>query len=404
VSAEIPGIDLRLREQLEDFQVEELPSFEPSGEGEHLFLKLEKRGRSTPDVARYLARRFQVEIKDVGWAGRKDTRAVTLQWFSVRGAACAGLEDWPEQDLRLIEATRNDRKLRLGALAGNRFQLCLRGIATSQRELAEQVLRKLQQSGMPNYFGPQRFGLTGYAAELGLLLICGRAREYLLRRLSAEHSPELPAVDELRAVIAEGRRSSQRQLGDLAPRLPHEFAGLAVQLARRPGDWSSALRSLDRSTLGLHLSAWQSTVFNRVLSERFDCWLQPERGDLLQLAGSRSLFPADESEDLGALRQRVESFELSISGPLPGDRAPLACGAPGDLERRLVMDEGGPQDQTYRLPVRGLQLPGTRRALRISLESLNWTWKADQLHLKFDLPPGSYATCVVSELTKNIDF
>ncbi len=400
VSARIAPIELAFKTEHEDFEVEEQLSFEPSGEGEHLFLFLEKRGRSTPDLARSLARSFQVESKDVGWAGRKDTRGVTRQWFSVRGAPSADLERLEAPDCKLLRHTRNDRKLRLGALTGNRFRLLLRGIPDERRTDAESVLALVREQGLPNYFAAQRFGVSGRAPELGLLLLQGRARQYLLRRLHPDHSPLSEATGQLLEVIARGKRPEQRKLTEWMGELPREFAPLAAQLARRPGDWRSALRALDRGTLSLHLSAWQAGVFNAVLSERFAGRKQPLSGDLLQLNGSHSLFEANEAEDLRELETRCAAFELALTGPLPGQRAPLATGLGGQIERNC-MERAGLVAERFELPVKGLHLPGARRALVVPVPTLQWTWEADGLRLEFALPPGAYATTLVAELTKN---
>jgi len=114
------------RSGAEDFEVEEVPAYLPSGEGEHLYLWVEKRMRSTPEVARALAAVLDVPERDVSYAGLKDRRAVTRQWFSVWTKAM------PPPDLRgdgfhVIQAARHGNKLRTGHLPGNRFRLVLRG-------------------------------------------------------------------------------------------------------------------------------------------------------------------------------------------------------------------------------------------------------------------------------------
>jgi tRNA pseudouridine13 synthase len=400
VSAEVAPIALLLKERHEDFVVTEKLSFEPSGEGEHLFLFVETRGRSTVDVARRLSSVFEVEARDVGFAGRKDVRALTRQWFSIRGGVWREGLEFEAEGLRVLQHSRNDRKLRLGALRGNRFELLLRGIAKEDRPRAEAVLKGLQVSGLPNFFGPQRFGIAGRSHELGRCLLEGRERKFLLDWLGPVHSPPSPHLDELRAVIEEGKRPGQRQLVHLAPKLPSELANLARQLARRPGDWGSALRALDRAWLGFQLSAWQAQVFNRVLGQRFDEWTAPQRGDQLQIVGSGSLFEVTAAEDLALLQRRVLSNELSLTGPLPGTSAGYAGGEPGRLERSAV-EFCGVDPDALEPCVRGLSLPGTRRPLRVPVGDLVWSWSEEGLELKFGLPPGSYATTLVAELSKN---
>lgn len=159
----------------EDFVVEEIPSYEPSGEGGHTFLWIEKRLRNTEEVARALAREAGVPARDVGYAGRKDRFAVTRQQFSVPGLD-------PEQALslslagvRVLRASRHRHKLRTGQLAGNRFALCVRGVDEPLAARAASAAAALQRMGLPNRFGDQRFGRGGANVDRGARLLAGEA-------------------------------------------------------------------------------------------------------------------------------------------------------------------------------------------------------------------------------------
>jgi tRNA pseudouridine13 synthase len=146
----------------EDFVVEEILGFEPSGEGEHEFLRIEKRGENTDYVARQLARFAGVPVRNVGYAGLKDRHGRTIQWFSVQLPGKAG-PDWRQLDsdsLRVLDIARNSRKLKKGAAAGNRFEITVRDIR-ADRSLLEQRLSQVAEQGVPNYFGAQRFGREG---------------------------------------------------------------------------------------------------------------------------------------------------------------------------------------------------------------------------------------------------
>lgn len=157
----LPVADIKT--QLEDFRVEEILSFEPSGAGPHYLLRVEKSGANTRWVAAQLARLAGVPVNDVGYAGLKDRHAITVQWFSVPAAA-KPLEFWTafrSAEFKVLEVQANLRKLKRGALSGNRFQIRLRGVAWSREQL-ELKLVALRTHGAPNYFGPQRFGREGY--------------------------------------------------------------------------------------------------------------------------------------------------------------------------------------------------------------------------------------------------
>ena len=157
-----PPLTARLRSSPEDFQVEEILGYDADGAGEHALLWVEKRGANTDWVARELAKFAGVSPMAVGYAGMKDRHAVTLQTFSVQLAGIPD-PDWsafPHAEVRVLAATRHSRKLKRGALRGNRFVLVLRE-AQGDRALAEQVLQQIATRGVPNYFGEQRFGREG---------------------------------------------------------------------------------------------------------------------------------------------------------------------------------------------------------------------------------------------------
>jgi tRNA pseudouridine13 synthase len=157
-----PGATGILRATPEDFVVEEDLGFAPDGDGAHLLLKVRKRNANTGWVAQELARALGCHVRDIGFAGLKDRRAVAIQWFSVpltprALAAAAGLVN-PE--FTVLEVHRHRRKLPRGALAGNAFTLRIReysGAPAALRERCEAIVR----GGVPNYFGPQRFGREG---------------------------------------------------------------------------------------------------------------------------------------------------------------------------------------------------------------------------------------------------
>ena len=179
-----PAVSGRLRVAPEDFVVDELMSFSPTGEGEHLWVSVRKRGFNTDQVARELARAADVPRRNVGYAGMKDRHAVTTQWFSIHlpgkelllppAAMPAGID--------LLEQVRHARKLHTGALLGNRFAITLRDCAGDRAVLAAR-LEHVRRHGVPNYFGEQRFGHNGANVDRARALFAGsyRTRDRHLR-------------------------------------------------------------------------------------------------------------------------------------------------------------------------------------------------------------------------------
>lgn len=165
----------RLRVAPEDFIVEEILGYDTDGVGEHALLWVEKRGANTDWVARELARFAEVPPVNVGYAGLKDRHAVTRQAFSVQlpGRPDPDWSTFPHAEVKVLAATRHGRKLKRGALRGNRFVLTLREVQ-GEREAAERVLQQIAARGVPNYFGEQRFGREGGNLAQARAMFAGR--------------------------------------------------------------------------------------------------------------------------------------------------------------------------------------------------------------------------------------
>ena len=183
---------VRLRSEPEDFRVDEIPLYAPSGEGGHTFVLVEKRLRTTEEVARGLARAGGLRAAEVGYAGRKDRVAVTTQWFSVQGLALEAALSLELPGVRVIEAHRHPHKLRTGQLRGNRFEIVVREIDPELQRAAALRFERLRREGMPNRFGSQRFGWDGGNVEQAQRLLRGekigadrRHARFLLSALQA---------------------------------------------------------------------------------------------------------------------------------------------------------------------------------------------------------------------------
>ncbi len=159
----------------EDFVVDEQPLYAASGQGDHWYVRLGKRERTTADLKRAVADAAQVPEREVGYAGLKDKHAVTTQWLSVpvRHSVPPGEWQLPEP-YRVLEITRHANKLRIGHLEGNRFRIRLVGLDPQARAAAPALCERIRQQGIGNYFGPQRFGLDQRNLETALSLLARR--------------------------------------------------------------------------------------------------------------------------------------------------------------------------------------------------------------------------------------
>jgi len=339
-----PVARARLRAQPEDFLVEEELGFTPAGVGQHVLLKVRKRNANTQWVARELARIGRFNALDVGFAGLKDRRAVTVQWFSVPGSP-GGLDAWltvKGADFEVLEAHAHSRKLPRGALAGNRFVLRARGVEADVDQLAARVAQ-VRRYGVPNYFGPQRFGREG---------------------------ANLTAIQ--RGAQADGR-------GD-------DGAGVLAGAC-------AALRKLRQPQRGFVLSAARSLLFNAVLAERVReaTWHRLESGDLANLDGRGSIFTVTELDE--ALRLRCEVLEIHPTGPLWGRGPPPSGGRVFELERRIAEELALVSSLSE-----AAEMEQERRSLRLAVPDLEWTHEGADVVIRFRLVRGGFATTVLREI------
>jgi tRNA pseudouridine13 synthase len=173
LTPDLPGIGGRIKVEIDDFEVEEIPAYEPAGNGDHLFLWVEKRDLGAEFFLRQVAKRLGVGPGDVGTAGLKDRRAVTRQWVSLPAGVEPRLSELDGDGIRVLRVSRHSNKLRPGHLHGNRFRVLIRDVPPDAEQIAAAILDRIRRDGLPNYYGPQRFGDDGETGRLGMSLLRG---------------------------------------------------------------------------------------------------------------------------------------------------------------------------------------------------------------------------------------
>jgi tRNA pseudouridine13 synthase len=222
LTSDLPGIGGRIKVEPEDFEVEEIPAYPLSGQGDFLYLWIEKRDVGAQFFAGELARRLGVPRGEIGTAGLKDRRAVTRQWVSVPARAEANLPQLGGNDLRVLEVGRHTNKLRPGHLRGNRFRIRIRDVVANAETLLAPIVAKLRDAGMPNFYGKQRFGRDGDTFRMGVELLASKKgpRNPFLKKLA------LSAVQSalFNAYLAERMNDGLLRrvlLGDVMGKLPY---------------------------------------------------------------------------------------------------------------------------------------------------------------------------------------
>jgi tRNA pseudouridine13 synthase len=403
-TADLPGIGGRIKERPEDFFVDEQPLYQPAGEGEHVYLFIEKRGLSTLRAARIVARHFGVHVSAVGFAGLKDKRAVTRQVFSVHVPGKKP-EDFPmlqHEHMGVLWVDLHHNKLRRGHLLGNRFSIKIRGVDMSKAPAALRVLSRLERSGVPNVIGEQRFGYLRRNHLVGRGLILGDHGAVLRALLDPDESAADTQAPARRAAAA-GEYAAAMELFGKEMRTERRVVGELM----RGASPSRAVHAIERSEAEFFLTAFQSAVFNRVLAGRMASGTMGElmEGDVAFKHDNRACFDV-RAEDLGPeLRARLERIEVSPSGPMWGAGMKRAGAGVGAAEEAALAESGVGVEalRAFEERRRG-RLTGERKPLRVPVMDAIVEGGVDEhghyVRVAFDLPRGAFATSVIREITK----
>jgi tRNA pseudouridine13 synthase len=340
LTADLPGIGGRIKVQPEDFEVEEIPAYEPRGHGEFLYLWIEKRAMGADYFTRQVARRLGLAPGEVGTAGLKDRHAVTRQMVSVPARAEARLPQLDGDGIRLLRVGRHTNKLRPGHLHGNRFRILLRNVEPTASKRLGPLLDRLRQTGLPNFYGPQRFGHGGETAHAGFALLRGE--------------PPLAS--------ASGRRLNGR----------------------------------DKFLRKLAVSAAQAALFNHYLARRMADGLLRRvlPGDVMGKWPAGGLFVV---EDVEREQARFDARETVHTGPVFGRKTFPAAAEAAAREADVLREAGLSANVWERF---GKLAQGTRRHNLVYVADLAARAEAEGICLTFTLPAGSYATVLLRELTR----
>lgn len=392
---DLPGIGGLIKQRVEDFRVEEIPLYTASGEGTHVYFTVHKVSIPTPAAVERIARHMGVRNGDIGVAGLKDAQAITTQMMSLEHADTRRLAAFRDRQVQINIVGQHGNKLRTGHLAGNRFAIRIRGVGTGPLAPAGAVLKVLIARGVPNYFGPQRFGARGDTGSLGEALIKGDLDEFIARFLGRAQPNDPPDCRAARDAFDAGFYA--RGLD----RWPRHYSNerRALSAYRKKGKAGPAVAAIDKRAKRFYVSAFQSELFNEVLARRITEIDRVRLGDLAKKSDTGGVFTV---EDADKEQPRAEAFEISATGPLVGYRSRLAEGEPGQIERAVLAARSLEQEDFRR--VGSLRVKGTRRALRFRLDDASLEDGRDEhgpfLEARFIASSGCYATVALREIMK----
>ena len=330
-----------------DFVVEEIPLYPFSGEGEHLILKVRKKNLTTWQLLQKFSDHLGIKRRDIGYAGLKDKNALTIQYLSIPAIYENKIDSLDIDGVKILETTRHSNKLRIGHLKGNRFTLRLKKVLGLQLEMIESVLKWIEQNGMPNYFGSQRFGQKGDNWSEGKRLLEG----------------DLKIRD---------KKMHNFLIGSYQSHLFNAHLSKRIEL-------SSLLESFGEAEVEKLMGLEPNALNGAKAQPHFFKLLQ---GDAMMHYPHGKLFYAD---SVTLESERFLQRDVAPTGLLPGKKATLAKAVARELEQHF--DE----------PIPAL---GVRRYMWVWPENIETTYneKEAQLILSFTLPRGSYATVLIDFL------
>jgi tRNA pseudouridine13 synthase len=406
------GIGGKIRVKYEDFYVEEIPLSMPSGEGPNTWFLIEKIGRDTLDVVLDIAQMLHIDRKRMGFAGMKDKRAVTRQWLCVSNFEVENIKKLQDKlyNVKILRIMQNEKKLRIGQLIGNKFRLLIRDSDNPEldAEIAKEILAELSVRGVPNYYGWQRFGKNRPNTHIvGEKLLENDLKKvidaYIGNPYPKEHEHIKMArkmydegnLEEALEAMPKGMRYEKMMLKTLLKEMKKQNVENVASLDEK--SYKKAIESLPKPLKRMFVHAYQSYLFNKAVSKRAELGIDKYvEGDII--IDNEEHLVHEFGEDID---KRIKSFEVHPTAPLFGSKVPLAGGKLGQMEQKILDDEGVTLKdfEVPKMPKLGSH--GLRRAIRFKIWDTLVAATAEGVLVEFSIPKGCYATAVLREIMKN---
>ncbi len=424
-STDFPGLGGKLKTQFEDFIVEEIspdrttlniqkwselkdvPSKPKAKSDRFATFTLQKMGLSTMDVTNILAASLQLSRNHVTYAGLKDKRAITVQSMSIPAKAVEHIISLELSRINIRDFRFTRRPVQIGDLWGNRFTILLRDII-SDCDTALLVSNQLREKPLLNYFGVQRFGLPRPNTHLvGKALIkrdFETAVRIMLLTTSEYESEELTGI---RLELSEDLVPTEKMIESLPDDMGYEKT-LMKELMKNPDDFHRAVSKMPPRVLTLQVHAFQSYLFNRLLSEHARSGMSistPEVGDFLikldETHSGRDSWLYVTEATIDERQRQVESREYGLALPIPGYSTRVPSSIQSDQLKQILKDENIQFSDFRNAGMKSLDSPGGLHLASIRLPDLETSCSNEGLLVQFSLRKGSYATVVMREIMKN---
>lgn len=396
------GIGGRLRAEPADFRVDEIPLGDKGGTaGPFLICTLTKTNWELQHAVKEIARRLGISHRRIGWAGTKDRNAITTQWISLYNVTAEQVNAVRLKDIVLTPVRQANEALALGDLLGNRFDLVIRDAGPDRLAARVQEITQAMGSGVPNYFGLQRFGaIRPVTHTVGEKILRGDYEQAVMTYIGLPFPYENERVQETRrAFLAD--HDPGPPLRNLPVQMNYERAMLQ-HLHNRPGDYAGALQELPPKLLSMFISAFQSYLFNCALSQRFDdghTLAGPVPGDHLIFANGRTDIVT--AANITAASLHIARGRCSIALFMPGRGPSDGSTAPASPVMASLLGEHHitPEDFSRASRFVDTKFEGAYRPISLRAD-ISATVEESDVRLRFTLPPGHYATTVCREYMK----
>ncbi len=406
----IDGLGGKLRKTPEDFVVDEisiLPLADPAGR--FVIAKVWHRNWEQNRLVRRLGSNLHIGRASIGFAGTKDGRSVATQLMSF-DAPIESVQALDIPDVRILDAYRASRMICIGDLIVNSFRIRVADIEPSKdaREICRRARARLDQAGgSPNFFGIQRFGSVRPLTHLiGKDLLNGDFERAVMRYVASPSEDEDSEANDARRMLHE-TRDFERAFREFPMKLSFERT-LIGYLRDRPADYLGALRTLPYNLQMMFVHAYQSYLFNRILSERIRTGMSikvPEVGDLI-LPLSRTNVPDHDSpisvgrDNLEKAVRMANEGKAFVSGLIYGKDSAIAGGRMGEIERSVIAAENISRSDFEIVGLRAASSKGTRRELLSPCKNLSIGFGEREVTFGFTLNKGCYATTLLREFMK----
>ncbi len=406
-----PGVGGRLKKYPEDFRVEEEIDLFDETEGEYSIAKIWCRNWETNRLLKKLSEELEISRDDIAFCGTKDKRAITTQWMSFK-CTPDELEDLSINDVEIEDIFTSHRSLNIGAHKKNHFDILIRDMDVDAEEaikrvdqIGEQVKEK---GGFPNWFGVQRFGtMRPVTHTVGRKILKGdfegAVKEYVASPKEGEDESCYKAREAL-----EKDWDPEEGLERYPKVLTFERRILG-HLKDNPGDYVSALKTLPHNLLMMFVHAYQSYLFNKMISLRLERDLPLNDallGDVIMPADRDGLPNKDTrvkatERNLTKVSEKVRNGKAFVSAPLFGHKSELSEGEQGDIERKVIEEESVEREDFIIPEISSISSTGTWRNIFAPVHDLGWERQGEAIRLKFGLNKGTYATTLLREFMKH---